>query len=328
MVSVSVPASVPQSPSGWHHSYSPTAPNSMTTYTVWVAIPPTPEHLKKKEHNESAPAAGDPFATRAPWDMQPIQFSMAFTPPAPSSRQASSSHQGKSPAQRALMYEATTNAPQADAAPKSPQEVEVAPCLCPLEYLCMSPASSSHQGKSPAHRAMNYPATIKVPRADAAPKSPQEVEVAPGLCPLEPEKLERPTKKLFACQTKNSLGRFVPVPNQANKTPANSGARPAETFAGHPAKRRKVESCKPVAISGRTRATRAIHAQERRNQHISAGRKNVTLPHVYVKASKIKGKDGKPAGKGLFTKKKLPAGAWVSEYGIHTLHCHSHAAVY
>ena len=276
MVSVSVPASVPQSPSGWHHSYSPTAPNSMTTYTVWVAIPPTPEHLKKKEHNESAPAAGDPFATRAPWDMQPIQFSMAFTPPAPSSRQASSSHQGKSPAQRALMYEATTNAPQ----------------------------------------------------ADAAPKSPQEVEVAPGLCPLEPEKLERPTKKLFACQTKNSLGRFVPVPNQANKTPANSGARPAETFAGHPAKRRKVESCMPAAISGRTRATRAIHAPERRNQHISAGRKNVTLPHVYVKTSKIKGKDGKPAGKGLFTKKKLPAGAWVSEYGIHTLHCHSHAAVY
>ena len=300
----------------------------MTTYTVWVAIPPTPEHLKKKEHNESAPAAGDPFATRAPWDMQPIQFSMAFTPPAPSSRQASSSHQGKSPAQRALMYEATTNAPQADAAPKSPQEVEVAPGLCPLEYLCMSPASSSHQGKSPAQRALMYEATTNAPQADAAPKSPQEVEVAPGLCPLEPEKLERPTKKLFACQTKNSLGRFVPVPNQANKTPANSGARPAETFAGHPAKRRKVESCMPAAISGRTRATRAIHAPERRNQHISAGRKNVTLPHVYVKTSKIKGKDGKPAGKGLFTKKKLPAGAWVSEYGIHTLHCHSHAAVY
>ena len=222
----------------------------MTTYSVWVAIPPTPEHLKKKEHNESAPAAGDPFATRAPWDMQPIQFSMAFTPPAPSSRQASSSHQGKSPAQRALMYEATTNAPQADAAPKSPQEVEVAPGLCPLEYLCMSPASSSHQGKSPAQRAMNYPATIKVPRADAAPKSPQEVEVAPGLCPLEPEKLERPTKKLFACQTKNSLGRFVPVPNQANKTPANSGARPAETFAGHPERHSRNQSALGKTMPG------------------------------------------------------------------------------
>jgi len=57
-------------------------------------------------------------------------------------------------------------------------------------------------------------------------------------------------------------------------------------------------------------------------------RKNGTLPRVYAQASKIKGKDGKPAGKGLFTKKKLPAGAWVSEYGIHTLHCHSHAVVY
>jgi hypothetical protein len=130
------------------------------------------------------------------------------------------------------------------------EEVEVAPGLCPLEYMCMSPASSSHQGKSPAQRAMNYPATIKVPRADAAPKSPQEVEVAPGLCPLEPEKLERPTKKLFACQTKNSLGRFVPVPNQANKTPANSGARPAETFAGHPERHSRNQSALGKTMPG------------------------------------------------------------------------------
>ena len=81
----------------------------------------------------------------------------------------------------------------------------------------------------------------------------------------------------------------------------------------------------PAGISGRTRANRAIHAEEKQNQHISSRRKNVTLPRVYIKESRIKGKDGKPAGKGLFTTKKLEKGTWVTEYGIHTLHCHSHA---
>ena len=114
--------------------------------------------------------------------------------------------------------------------------------------------------------------------------------------------------------------------------PPNHEQRPAETCAGHPAKRRKqkkkVESGMPAGISGRTRANRAIHAEEKQNQHISSRRKNVTLPRVYIKESRIKGKDGKPAGKGLFTTKKLEKGTWVTEYGIHTLHCHSHAVVY
>ena len=114
--------------------------------------------------------------------------------------------------------------------------------------------------------------------------------------------------------------------------PPNHEQRPAETCAGHPAKRRKeekkVESGMPAGISGRTRANRAIHAEERLNQHISSRRKNVTLPRVYIKESRIKGKDGKSAGKGLFTTKKLEKGTWVTEYGIHTLHCHSHAVVY
>ena len=114
--------------------------------------------------------------------------------------------------------------------------------------------------------------------------------------------------------------------------PPNHEQRPAETCAGHPAKRRKqkkkVESGMPAGISGRTRANRAIHAEEKQNQHISSRRKNVTLPRVYIKESRIKGKDGKSAGKGLFTTKKLEKGTWVTEYGIHTLHCHSHAVVY
>ena len=114
--------------------------------------------------------------------------------------------------------------------------------------------------------------------------------------------------------------------------PPNHEQRPAETCAGHPAKRRKeekkVESGMPAGISGRTRANRAIHAEEKQNQHISSRRKNVTLPRVYIKESSIKGKDGKSAGKGLFTTKKLEKGTWVTEYGIHTLHCHSHAVVY
>jgi hypothetical protein len=140
--------------------------------------------------------------------------------------------------------------------------------------------------------------------------------MAPVLRPLLPEKLGKPTKRLYPCQAKSVRGRFIPLP--ATKTPANSGARPEKKCAGQPAKRlgRTVISSVPAGFRGRTRGTREVHAHERRNQHISARRKNFTLPHVYAKASKILGPDGKPAGMGLFTTEPLPEGAVVTEYGM------------
>jgi hypothetical protein len=60
--------------------------------------------------------------------------------------------------------------------------------------------------------------------------------------------------------------------------------------------------------------TREVHAQGHPN--VSVGRRNVTLPHVYAKPSKMLDANGRPAGKGLFTKKALPAGEVVTELGI------------